>query len=102
MLALLQRQKHQVQAADSGEQAISLASRESFDLVVSDLGLPDMSGLEMMRNLRDRFGLRGIAISGFGMDEDVALSKAAGFVRHLTKPVRFEWLLKVIGELENP
>jgi signal transduction histidine kinase len=69
--------------------AKTAAQAKQFDLVVSDLGLPDGDGLELMRQLRDQFGLRGIALSGYGQDEDVRESRAAGFVEHLVKPVDF-------------
>ena len=57
------------------------------DVVLLDLGLPDGSGLDLMRELSDRYGLSGIALSGYGMDEDVRKSHEAGFRRHLTKPI---------------
>jgi CheY-like chemotaxis protein len=63
-----------------------------FDLLISDVGLPDASGLELMSRLRARSNLRGIAISGFGMNGDVEKSKQAGFHEHLLKPVDFETL----------
>jgi len=63
-----------------------------FDLLISDLGLPDGSGLELMRSLREAQGIKGIALSGFGTDEDVAASTAAGFAAHLTKPIDWDRL----------
>jgi len=68
-------------------------------LVVSDLGLPDGSGTELMRELSAKHGLRGIALSGFGMDEDVRRALDAGFAKHLTKPVDFDLLLATIREV---
>jgi signal transduction histidine kinase len=68
-------------------------------LVVSDLGLPDGSGTELMRALSDKYRLQGIALSGFGMEDDVRRSSAAGFSRHLTKPVDFDLLLTTIREV---
>src|SRR5262245_45741021 len=65
-------------AATVGE-AEELATRTTFDLVISDVGLPDGSGLDLVSRLRDRYDLRGVALSGFGMDEDRAASEAAGF-----------------------
>jgi CheY-like chemotaxis protein len=72
--------------------ARSAAQAKRFDLVVSDLGLPDGSGLELMRELRDRYGLRGIALSGYGQAQDVLESRQAGFVEHLVKPIDFKRL----------
>ena len=68
-------------------------------LVVSDLGLPDGTGHELMRELAAKHGLRGIALSGFGMEEDVRRAVQAGFAKHLTKPVDFASLLAAIREL---
>ncbi len=58
-----------------------------FDLLLSDIELPDGLGLTLMRELRDRGGLRGIAMSGFGAEEDLELSREAGFLDHLIKPI---------------
>jgi signal transduction histidine kinase len=68
-------------------------------LVISDLGLPDGSGTELMRELSEKYHLAGIALSGFGMEDDVRRSEMAGFWRHLTKPVDFELLLANIREV---
>jgi signal transduction histidine kinase len=65
------------------------AQAKRFDLVVSDLGLPDGDGLDLMRQLRDQYGLRGIALSGYGHEQDVRESREAGFVEHLVKPIDF-------------
>lgn len=85
---LILRQKgHLVESAATGEEALTLAGRQAFDLVISDLGLPDFSGTELMTILRERYSLRGVALSGYGMEEDIRRSKSAGFEEHLTKPV---------------
>jgi signal transduction histidine kinase len=68
-------------------------------LVISDLGLPDGSGTDLMLELSEKYHLRGIALSGFGMEDDVRRSEMAGFSRHLTKPVDFELLLNSIREV---
>ncbi|HYJ05492.1 MAG TPA: ATP-binding protein, partial [Chthoniobacterales bacterium] len=79
--------------------ARTLAAARRFDLLISDVGLPDGSGLELMKGLRDAQGLRGIALSGFGTEEDVAASREAGFAAHLTKPVDWERLRSEIDRL---
>ncbi|MBV8199587.1 MAG: response regulator [Acidobacteria bacterium] len=82
--------------------AAALAAAEDFvpDLVVSDLGLPDGDGDDLMRALAKRHpGLRGIALSGYGMEADVARSRDAGFVLHLVKPVTLEVLLAAVEQL---
>ncbi|MDQ6859902.1 MAG: response regulator, partial [Verrucomicrobiota bacterium] len=83
---ILEHAGYVVQHAASLAQARQLADEQRFDVLVSDVGLPDGSGLELMRALKER-GLSGIALSGFGMDDDRAASSAAGFSEHLTKPV---------------
>lgn len=98
----LQAAKNEVTAAATAHEALALADREKFDLVVSDLGLPDEGGgLAMMRQLRERHGLAGIAVSGYGMDEDVAQSREAGFSHHLTKPFSLQRLKSLIVEVSN-
>ena len=88
-----------VSHAGTMAEARTLAGSRHFDLVVSDLGLPDGSGLELMKFLREAQGLTGIALSGFGTDEDVAASIAAGFAAHLTKPVDWDRLRAEIDKL---
>jgi signal transduction histidine kinase len=68
-------------------------------LVISDLGLPDGTGHELMHQLAAKYRLRGIALSGFGMEEDIQRAKESGFAKHLTKPVDFDLLLASIREL---
>ena len=100
---LLRRMGHDV--VHSGTLAAALRdaeaamSSEPFDLVISDLGLPDGSGLDLMRELSTCYALQGIALSGFGMDADLEHSKSAGFSYHLVKPVDIETLRAVIVEL---
>ncbi|HEX4201097.1 MAG TPA: ATP-binding protein, partial [Chthoniobacterales bacterium] len=85
--AILSQKGHSVKSAATGEAALALASSEVFDLVISDLGLPDFSGTDLMSILQERYSLRGVALSGYGMEEDIRRSKSAGFDHHLTKPV---------------
>ncbi|MDD5349304.1 MAG: ATP-binding protein [Chthoniobacteraceae bacterium] len=93
-----------VVTAESVESALAAArkAREEgvkIDLLVSDLGLPDGDGRELMRRLRELDGLTGIAVSGYGMEEDIATSRAAGFAVHLTKPVQIEDIQQAISRL---
>lgn len=96
---ILENAGFDVSHAGSLSQARALAAGRRFDLLISDLGLPDGSGLELMSALRDAQGLSGIALSGFGTDEDVAASAAAGFAAHLTKPVDWDRLRSEIERL---
>ena len=88
-----------VSHAGSLAEARAVAAGRRFDLLISDVGLPDGSGLDLMKALRDAQGLCGIALSGFGTEEDVAASTAAGFAAHLTKPVDWERLRNEIERL---
>ena len=56
-------------------------------MLISDIGLPDGSGLDLIRQLRAKAPVKGIAVSGFGMEEDLSSSRRAGFSEHLVKPV---------------
>jgi PAS domain S-box-containing protein len=88
-----------VSHAGTVAEARSLAGTRPFDLLISDVGLPDGSGLDLMKALRDGQGMKGIALSGFGTDEDVTASAAAGFAAHITKPVDWERLRAEIEKL---
>ncbi len=97
MAALLELAGHDVKPAPDVRTARRLAESHTFDLVVSDLGLPDGNGFDLMRELRDLYGLEGIAVSGFGMEEDLRRSREAGFREHLVKPVDVDKLKAAIA-----
>jgi len=101
MTSLLQSIRHQVKTASDLAGARRLAETHVFDLVVSDIGLPDGSGLDLMLELRARYGLAGIAVSGYGMDEDLKRSRDAGFSEHLVKPVGLEQLKDAIARVAS-
>jgi signal transduction histidine kinase/ActR/RegA family two-component response regulator len=100
---LLRLMGHEVAVAGSVAAGLAAAEEESaaggVDLVVSDLGLPDGSGQDLMRELVRRYGWKGIALSGYGMEEDVHRSREAGFAHHLTKPVALEALRSAIRQV---
>jgi len=89
---LLTRRNFEVLSAASATEGRELAAKNDIDLLISDIGLPDGSGYTLMSELRKLYGLNGIALTGYGMEEDVAHSQRAGFVAHLTKPVRIQSL----------
>ena len=99
MKMMLERRGYQITLAHSAEQAVEKARMQDFDLLISDIGLPDRSGYDLMRELRNSKGLLGIALSGFGMEHDVSKARAAGFSEHLTKPINFERLEEAIENL---
>jgi PAS domain S-box-containing protein len=84
---LLSRRGYHVEAAGNAREARSLSRGKNFDLLVSDIALPDSTGCELLAELSAKRGLRGIAMSGYGSDADLAQSKAAGFLEHLVKPI---------------
>jgi PAS domain S-box-containing protein len=98
---LLSRDGYEVITASSVAGALTVANTGRFDLVISDLGLPDGTGITLMQKLREAYGLRGIALSGYGMEEDQARSLEAGFVAHLVKPVRVAELRRVLATVKN-
>lgn len=89
---LLKKRGYQVTIAASAQEARQLAAASAFDLMVSDLGLPDGSGHDLAIEFGRDYALRSIALSGYGREEDIERSKAAGFLDHLTKPVDIEAL----------
>jgi signal transduction histidine kinase len=84
---LLSRRGYNVDAVRNAHEARSLSCGKRFDLLVSDIALPDATGCALLEELTTKHGLRGIAMSGFGSEADVAQSKAAGFIEHLVKPI---------------
>lgn len=78
------------------------AARQRFDVLVSDLALPDGSGLDLIAELRKRSAVPAIALSGYGSERDKRTSVAAGFSAHLTKPVTIARLSEAIRELLPP
>jgi len=103
---LLKRSGHEVICARTIREAQKYAMMTpaqdracAFDILISDLDLPDGSGRDLMRNLGKRYPIRGIAISGHGMKEDVENSIAAGFSYHITKPVDWHELKATIQKI---
>lgn len=96
---LLEKKGYSVVTANTVQSALEAARNSEFDLLVSDIGLPDGTGHDLMRQVQQIRKLRGIALSGFGMDEDMQRSEEAGFAKHLTKPVSFQKLVEAIAEL---
>src|SRR5881392_2241216 len=84
---LLNRRGYKVEAARNAQEARALSNGKTFDLLVSDIALPDASGCDLLKELGTKHKLRGIAMSGFGSDTDLAQSRAAGFLEHLVKPI---------------
>jgi CheY-like chemotaxis protein len=101
MKLLLTRLGYEVLAAENMSEALHIAQHQHFDFLLSDIGLPDGSGLELLKRIRSIREVPALALSGFGMDEDIERSRDAGFVDHLTKPVSIDRLQAAIAQLES-
>ena len=83
----LEAQGHSVETVPDMKSALKLAPKTKFDVLISDIGLPDGDGWELMRKLREQIpNLKGIAMSGYGMRTDLEKSRLAGFAGHIIKP----------------
>jgi PAS domain S-box-containing protein len=100
MARLLQALGCTVTVATSVREAVEVAHHGKFDLLISDIGLPDGSGIDVMRSLRQQ-NIRGIALSGFGQEEDVQRSRDAGFETHMTKPINFQTLRDIVSRFAD-
>ena len=97
MARLLRGLGHAVTTANTIASGYEAFEAGEFDLIVSDIGLPDGTGLELMRRV---VALRGpipaIALTGYGMEDDIVRSREAGFTAHMTKPIDFTKLEAMI------
>lgn len=98
----LESQGHKVEAALDMRSALKLAHEIEFDVLVSDIGLPDGDGWELLRKLKAEMPVRAIAMSGYGMRADLERSRAAGFGAHLIKPFGPADLEKAVQKVLGP
>ena len=99
---LLQMEGAFVQTARSGKEALKLASDHSFDLVISDISMPEMDGYQLLRSLRELPSMGhvpALALTGFGRISDVNRARAEGFAEHFTKPLDIDKLLVAVKRL---
>jgi PAS domain S-box-containing protein len=98
---LLEQSGYRVGTAIDAGSAMKQLDDETWDIVVSDLGLPGTSGYELMKQVRQKYGLsvRGIAVSGYGMESDRQRSQQAGFDEHIVKPIDFDQLEQAIRKI---
>ena len=99
MVTLLGMSGHSVDAAATVADARSMASNGHYDLLISDLGLPDGNGMDVVRAFAQHQSAPSIAMTGYGMDEDIRRCRDAGFTAHVTKPVGFDRLNELIISL---
>ena len=92
LMHLLLRRHYKVVPAGTLSEARDLLGKEKFHLLISDIGLPDGNGCDLMEGMQKGSRMKGIALTGYGMEQDIARSREAGFIVHLTKPVHIESL----------
>jgi signal transduction histidine kinase/CheY-like chemotaxis protein len=95
---LLGQMGHTVTIAETCA-AAKEAGEKPFDVLLADIALPDGSGLDLAALFKERFAVKAIALTGYGSDDDIAASLAAGFDEHLTKPITLEQLVQAIDRL---
>ena len=98
MVRLLGSAGYAVVAAMGYADALAKAQGGAFDVLIADLGLPDGSGWELPRRLREECRFAAIAVSGHGTPADIERSRSAGYCDHLTKPINFEQLLATVAD----
>ncbi|MDP9097948.1 MAG: ATP-binding protein [Verrucomicrobiota bacterium] len=107
LFTLLSKRGYKVAAAVSFQRALEILEGERFDVLgavrcsISDIGLPDGDGKDLIRAAKHRQALKGIALSGFGMEDDRRNSRESGFDYHLTKPIEFQELESVLREIAS-
>lgn len=79
------------------QEAVEVAGQQEFDLLISDIGLPDGSGMDILSRIDRSKPMHAIALSGFGQEEDLLRSRDAGFEAHLTKPINFQALRETVS-----
>ena len=99
MTKLLRLSGYDVRVARTARDAMKVAAGGHIDLLISDLGLPDGDGADVMRDCKSRFGVRGIAVTGYTGADVESACRSAGFDRHFDKPIFFDDLHTAIREL---
>jgi PAS domain S-box-containing protein len=102
LTVLMTRRGHRITNVACVEEARQAAACHTFDLMISDIGLPDGNGYDLMEELHAQYGIRAIALTGYGMEQDISRSTSVGFLAHLTKPVRIQELEAVISRHAVP
>ncbi len=101
---LLQLEGAFVESARSGAEALEIARRKNFDLVVSDISMPEMDGYQLLQKLRElpsMANVPAVALTGYGRGADVERARAEGFAEHLTKPLDLDQLLQIVRRLTD-
>ncbi len=101
---LLQLEGAFVESARSGAEALEIARRKNFDLVVSDISMPEMDGYQLLQKLRElpsMANVPAVALTGYGRGADVERALEEGFAEHLTKPLDLDQLLQIVRRLTD-
>ena len=98
---LLKHFGHDISVAEDTQQALKILRSKTLDVVLSDIGLPDGSGYDVISEAKKNQDVTGIALTGFGTEQDIKNTKKAGFDFHLTKPVDFQELRSVLSEVSS-
>jgi DNA-binding response OmpR family regulator len=96
----LEQSGHDVVVAAEGAAAVRVADMHRFDVILSDIGLPDGDGWTLMKEMRGKTRAYAIAMSGFGAAADVARSHSVGYQDHLTKPFTPDQLQQALKKAE--
>jgi PAS domain S-box-containing protein len=101
---LLTLEGARVASAGSGAEALQMVRTGSFDLIISDIAMPEMDGYQLLRNIREGangVNLRALALTGYGRDHDIKRAQAEGFADHLTKPIDINRFLSTVQRLTD-
>ena len=96
---LLEYSGHAVTTAGNVASALRLAREGGFDIVVSDIGLPDGTGYDLMKQIQQECPVPGVALTGYGTDDDLQKSTEAGFADHILKPIDAHQLEAVLSKV---
>lgn len=105
LAALLEAHGHETSLAFDGREGVRLAAREQPDVILLDIGLPDMDGYQVARRLRSDPALRGVvlvAVTGYGAEEDRRRALESGFDVHLSKPIDYATLQRRVPIFASP
>lgn len=96
---LLSHFGHEISVADSRQSAFEMIDAKNFDVVLSDIALPDGTGYEVISEAKSKQSITGVALTGHDGAEDIKRGKEAGFDFHLAKPIDFHELRTVLGQI---
>ena len=90
---------HEISLADGVQSARDIIDSKKFDVVPSDIALPDGNGYDVISEAKRKQPVKAVALTGFGATADIQRGKEAGFDFHLTKPIDFHELRTVLGQV---